>query len=136
MELLPPGFMDFHGTLEHRVGRGDFMVLHRPRSTAVTGRPVRTAQPGIGQAHEAAEHNDAEGEQNAGPGDAMKMLIGIGHGLILRVLPDLFSNRWDRIRPGNARRQIHPDRSNTRGIRPGSLSRAGRHLIPHWLAWR
>ena len=45
----------------------DLPSLAGPRSTAIAGRPVGTAQAGVGQAHEGAEHDHAQRRRDRQP---------------------------------------------------------------------
>ena len=113
MELLAPGFVHLNRPLEHGVGRSHLMILHRPGGAPVAGRPIGAAQAGVGQTHEAAEHDDAESQQGGGPRDTVEMLIGVGHGSILRVLPGLYAIRTDQIRLCSAESRIHRNPPHT-----------------------
>jgi hypothetical protein len=58
---------------------GGFLRGAGPGGAAVAGRPVGAAQAGIRQAHEGAEHDDAERQQDGQPGEAMEVAMRAGH---------------------------------------------------------
>jgi hypothetical protein len=81
VELLTPGLASLHSAFESGVGLGDILFVHWPGSAAVAGGPIGTAQPGIGQPDEGAEHDDDQSEQYCYPGQAMEMSMRTVHGL-------------------------------------------------------
>jgi hypothetical protein len=63
MHLLAPCLVRFIRAIrERRIGMRHRLRMLRPGHLAVTGRPVRTGQPGIGQPHERAEHHQSQRE--------------------------------------------------------------------------
>ena len=52
---------------------GDIDLLRRPGGLAVTGRPVRATQAGVGQAHKGAQDNDDEGQHDGDAGNGTGM---------------------------------------------------------------
>ena len=78
MHLFAPRLVGLERTDLAGHVRGRFVDGLRPCGAAVTGRPVRAAQAGIGQAHEGAEHDDAQRQRDRQPGDAVEMSIDHG----------------------------------------------------------
>ena len=71
MHLLAPGLVGFDRPIgKRRIRRVDFVSVHGPSDLAVAGRPVRTRQAGVRQAHERAEHDHHERERGGDPGEA------------------------------------------------------------------
>ena len=75
MHLFAPRLVGLERTDLAGHVRSRFVDGLRPCGAAVTGRPVRAAQAGIGQAHERAEHDRARGHDHGEPRQAVEIAV-------------------------------------------------------------